>query len=1061
MSAICVPATSAQNIRAREARSFRSARIACWIWACACVGLPANLRAAEPTFEKDVRPVLKAYCLDCHGGSEKLASNLDLRLKRFAVKGGDGGPAIVPGQGSESALVERMRAGEMPPGEKKVPPELIDLVSRWIDGGAVVSRDEPESLPPGIDITPEERSYWAFQPLRRPDIPASAPEERVRNEVDALVAARLREKKLAFNPDAEKRTLLKRATLDLTGLAPTAEEMAAFLADTSEQAYENALDRLLASPRYGERWARHWLDVAGYSESEGNGSDDTPRPFAWKYRDWVIRALNDDMPLDRFIIEQLAGDELVPYPWTNLKPEQLEKLAATGFLRMVADTTATGGVDEAAGANQVMADMLKVVGSSLLGMSVGCAQCHDHRYDPIPQEDYFRLRAIFEPSFDPSHWRRPVQRNLSLYTDADRAKAAAVEAEANAMQAELQKKIDAAIADALEKELLKFPEDQRTALGEAARAPADKRTPEQQALMKSNPKLNINAGVLYQYNEAAANEIKKENEKIAAKRAERPVEDYISVLQEQPGVVPPTHLHYRGDHRQPKQAVKPGDLTIAAPDGARFEIAEKDPGLETTGRRLAFARHLTSGTHPLFGRVMANRLWLHHFGRGLVDTPGEFGVLGSRPSHPELLDLMATEWPKMGWSIKRMHRFLMTSTTYRQSSRRDAQRDTVDTDGSLYSRFPVRRLDAEALRDRALQASGRLDATPFGPSVPVAEDFVGQIAPANDSPRRGIYLQTRRSKPVSFLTAFDAPVMTVNCDRRVQAVSSPQALTLMNGEFALREAKGLAERLRKETAADYARETTDPIAAAYPRPGDLWSYGHGSFDETKKRTASFTALPHFSGTYWQGGPAIPDPTLGFVLLHAAGGHAGNDQAHATIRRWTSPGAGKLTISGKFAHAGGCGDGVRGRIVSSRTGLAGEWTVKDKAEVATPAADLEVQPGDTLDFVVDCLAEVSCDSFVWTVELKLAGADGSTLAASNSATEFAGPRTATWPQLAAKGWEIVHQRPADPDELVAACRFLSDSIAEARATGQTGDLELAALTSLCQQLLISNEFLYVD
>ncbi len=217
---------------------------------------------------------------------------------------------------------------------------------------------------------------------------------------------------------------------------------------------------------------RGWL-----RESEGNGSDDTPRLFAWKYRDWVIRALNDDMPLDRFIIEQLAGDELVPYPWTNLKPEQLDKLAATGFLRMVADTTATGGVDEAAGANQVMADMLKVVGSSLLGMSVGCAQCHDHRYDPIPQEDYFRLRAIFEPSFDPSHWRRPSQRNLSLYTDADRAKAAAVEAEASAMQAELQKKIDAAIADALEKELLKFPEDQRAPLGEAARLPADKRTP--------------------------------------------------------------------------------------------------------------------------------------------------------------------------------------------------------------------------------------------------------------------------------------------------------------------------------------------------------------------------------------------------------------------------------------------------------------------------------------------------------------------------------------------------------------------------------------------------------
>ncbi len=504
----------------------------------ACVWLAADLRAAEPTFEKDVRPVLKAYCLDCHGGGEKLASNLDLRLKRFALKGGDGGPAIVPGQGSASAIVERMRSGEMPPGEKKVPPELIDVVSRWIDGGAVVSRDEPESLPPGIDITPEERAYWAFQPLRRPEIPASTPEERVRNEVDALVAARLREKKLAFNPDADKRTLLKRATLDLTGLAPTPDEMAAFLADTSEQAYENALDRLLASPRYGERWARHWLDVAGYSESEGNGSDDTPRRLPGS------TATGSFAPSTTTCRSTASSSsnwrETSWFP--TLDQSQARAARQVGRDRFPAHG---GGHHRhrrrrrGGGSQSGDADMLKVVGSSLLGMSVGCAQCHDHRYDPIPQEDYFRLRAIFEPSFDPSHWRRPVQRNLSLYTDADRAKAAAVEAEASAMQAELQKKIDAAIADALEKELLKFPEDQRAALGEAARAPADKRTPEQQALMKSNPKLNINAGVLYQYNEAAANEIKKENEKIAAKRAERPVEDYISVLQEQPGVVPP------------------------------------------------------------------------------------------------------------------------------------------------------------------------------------------------------------------------------------------------------------------------------------------------------------------------------------------------------------------------------------------------------------------------------------------------------------------------------------------------------------------------------------------
>src|SRR5262249_33092243 len=292
-------------------------------------------------------------------------------------------------------------------------------------------RDEPESLPPGIDITPEERAFWAFQPIRRTGPPSVAPDDRarVRTPIDAFLLAELRRRGSTFAPEADPLTLLRPAAFGLTGLSPGDELVGSFLADRRPDAYERAIDCLLDSPHYGERWARYWLDVAGYADSDGDGNEDTPRPYAYKYRDYVIRSLNADKPLDRFIVEQLAGDELVPRPWANLKPEQIQTLAATGFLRMVADATSSGASDQALASNQVVADTLKVVGSSLLGLTVGCAQCHDHRYDPIPQSDYYRLRAVFEPALDPGHWRRPSQRLVSLYTDADRARASAAEAE--------------------------------------------------------------------------------------------------------------------------------------------------------------------------------------------------------------------------------------------------------------------------------------------------------------------------------------------------------------------------------------------------------------------------------------------------------------------------------------------------------------------------------------------------------------------------------------------------------------------------------------------------------
>ena len=332
--------------------------------------------------------------------------------------------------------------------------------------------------------------------------------------------------------------------------------------------------------------------------------------------------------------------------------------------------------------------------------------------------------------------------------------------------------------------------------------------------------MNISAGVLYQYNQAAADDLKKEQAKVDAERARKPVEDFVSVLDEVPGVLPETRIFHRGDHRQPTQPVGAGDLTIASPTGSRFEAPAKDPGLPTSGRRLAYAQHLVDGRHPLVGRVLANRIWLHHFGRGLVDTPGDFGVLGNRPTHPELLDWLADELVRQGWSLKRMHRLIMTSAAYRQSSRRDPADGTPDNDDAGYGRYPLRRLDAEALRDRILFVSGRLDRTPFGRAVPVTEDSVGQVLPANDSPRRSIYLEVRRTKPVSLLAAFDAPVMAVNCDRRRTSTSAPQSLMLMNSEFVLNHAQALARRLRSEAPArpDLSRMIDRRVATGLQSP---------------------------------------------------------------------------------------------------------------------------------------------------------------------------------------------------------------------------------------------------
>ncbi len=811
-------------------------------WAAGCLFCAAQSasHAASLTFEKDIRPILKAHCFECHGEGEKLKGGLDLRLRRLMLQGGDDGAVLVPGKPDKSPLFTMVDSGDMPKRDKKLTAEQVKLIKQWIAAGAKTVRPEPTEIGRGSGITEEERAFWSFQPIRHPPIPPTKQKDRARTPIDAFLASAMAKQKLGFSPDAQKITLLRRAHFDLTGLPPTPADVEAFLADNAPEAYERLIDRLLDSPHYGERWGRHWLDVAGYADSDGYSDADPPRVYAYKYRDYVIGSFNSDKPFDRFITEQLAGDELARATRDNPQsalaaPHSRELLIATGFLRMGADGTATPAVvDYDAVRNQVVADTIKIVSTSLLGLSVGCAQCHDHRYDPIPQTDYYRLRAVLEPAYDWKNWRTPDQRLVSLYTEADRKKAAEVEGEAKKLADEKAAKQKQYISDALTKHLEQFDADLRAKLRAAYDAPADKHTAEQKKLLADNPSVNINAGVLYQYNQKAADDLKAMDSMIEEILGRKPVEVFISVLTEPADKVPVTYLFHRGDPKQPKETIAPGGLSVLAPPGKSIELSAKDPDLATSGRRLAYARWLTSGTNPLVARVLVNRVWLHHFGRGLVGTPSYFGVMGERPSHPELLDWLASDFVEHGWRLKRLHKLIMTSTAYRQSSHRNATGDERDPENRFYWRKPVQRLDAEIIRDSILATSGTLNKKMFGPPVPVRPDVHGQIVVGVDKTqgdnkmpvevaldgeefRRGIYIQVRRSRPLAMLHAFDAPVMEVNCERRQNSTVATQSLMLMNSQFILEQAARFAQRLQAEAGHDRTRHISRAWQLAFNR----------------------------------------------------------------------------------------------------------------------------------------------------------------------------------------------------------------------------------------------------
>jgi hypothetical protein len=587
----------------------------------------------------------------------------------------------------------------------------------------------------------------------------------VRNPIDRFVLAKLEARGLTFSAEADRLTLLRRASFDLTGLPPEPAEIETFLADRSPHAYEHLIDRLLASPRYGERWGRYWLDLAGYADSEGKREQDLHRPHAWRYRDYVIQAFNADKPYDRFLLEQIAGDELADYgpvgrsdgpregnPWVKARPshqieitpEIYDNLVATGFLRMAPDGTwanITGYVPDRL---EVIADEIDVLGSAVMGLTLKCARCHSHKFDPIPHRDYYRLVAVFKGAYDEYDWLKP---------------------------------------------------DVRPGIGPLSE--------------------DVVGGRHMPYVTAAERQA-WEAEKA---RGGQPLEPGIQALWDR-GEPSPTYIYRRGDYLSPGKLVGPGVPSVLTDGKTPFEVRPPWPGAKQTGRRLAFARWLIQPDHPLTARVMVNRLWKHHFGTGLVNTLANFGRAGARPTHPELLDWLAREFVREGWSIKQMHRLMMTSATYRQASAVTPQSERLDPSGAYYSRMPMVRLDAEALYDSLLLAADKLDERRGGPGDRVEVRGDGLVTPAAASGgwRRLIYVEQRRKQIPSHLETFDFPQMNPNCIERRDSTVAPQALHLMNNGMVQQLAEHFADRVRRESGSDPRKQIERAYWIALSRP---------------------------------------------------------------------------------------------------------------------------------------------------------------------------------------------------------------------------------------------------
>jgi hypothetical protein len=729
---------------AAESRAMRAAAIVTRLAALACatlaLGAPPPASAAAPGtaspqsaefFEKHVRPVLAEQCYACHG-EKKQRGGLRLDSRATLLKGGDDGPVVVPGDPGKSPLINAVHYdGEvkMPP-KRRLPAETVRVLEDWVRLGAPWPADAAARQAPAAAAT-----HWAFRPVRTPALPAVKSVAWADRPIDRFILAGLEAKGLFPAPPADRRTLIRRVCFDLIGLPPTPAEVEAFVHDPDPDAYAKLVDRLLASPHYGERWGRYWLDVARYADTKGYVFEEERRyPFAYTYRDYVIRAFNDDLPYDQFILQQLAADHL---PLGQDK----RPLAAMGFLTL--------GRRFLNNPNDIIDDRIDVVCRGLLGLTVGCARCHDHKFDPIPQADYYSLYGVFASSIEPRDLPSIMEPGSSpAYT-------------------------------AFEKELAALKQD------------ADHYEQEHRQELLSG-------------NRAARDGLRKLRKKIDRLRVTHPgAPPSAMVLVDAPQPVQP-HILLRGNPRNPGKAVPRQFL-------ACLSGTERRPFTQGSGR-LELAEAIATSANPLTARVLVNRVWLHHFGQGLVRTPSDFGLRGDPPTQPELLDYLAATFVEQGWSIKKLHRLILLSNTYRQSTAGDPRGERIDPDNRLLGRRDRTRLDFEALRDALLAAGGRLDLRVGGKPV----DLVG----APFSARRSVYGFIDRQNLPGLFRAFDFASPDATRPQRHETTVPQQALFLMNSPFVVEQAKRLAARPDVTAHADAADCIDYLYRLLYARPAE-------------------------------------------------------------------------------------------------------------------------------------------------------------------------------------------------------------------------------------------------
>ena len=766
--------------------------------------------AAAATFEHSVQPILESNCLPCHGPSTRSSGFSVTDAESVMAGGARLGPAIHAGDPAGSVLIKVLRgqmSPQMPLGKPSLAEADVASIEAWI-----------RQLDP-LTAPTKESTHWAFVQPRRENPPEGADIQWARNGIDSFILSMLGDNGLAPAQEASRETLIRRLYFDLIGLPPPWEEVRAFVRDTSPVAYEKLVDRLLADPRHGERWARHWLDLARYADTSGYEGD--PENYhTWRYRDYVVDAFNEDKPYDQFVKEQIAGDEFVrSLSATPLPPPEPEHVVALTFLRLAPFTEPRGERSR----HELLSEMTATVSSVFLGLTAGCAQCHDHKYDPIPISDFYRLKAFFATVYiaparpgdifqiggpQPAEFYRPGEKE---WADREREKYQSelkeAEAEFEAFQAPLLERLRAARKENPPDGAEEAGEEKELTLGDLTSA------------IKEDDSEENGSGdpLLFSSEERLQHASFRRRTRVLKDRILRVEPSAMSLRTMDPPPygpsVPTTYVLNRGQWDQPTEPVEPGFLSAVSGHSRPAELIQVDryqrhPG---HGRRMSLANWIASPENPLTARVMANRLWQYRFGQGIVETSSDFGRNGARPTHPELLDWLAVRLVDEEWSLKALHRLMVTSSTYRQASRRrDDQAEERDAANRLLWRFPRLRLEGELIRDSVLAVSGRLNPAqggpPISPPLPPGleneldsqyENNFWETSEGEESRKRSLYVFQRRSLSLPILQTFDAPALDASCERRRTSITPLQALSLYDGDFVNEEARHLAARIRE------------------------------------------------------------------------------------------------------------------------------------------------------------------------------------------------------------------------------------------------------------------------